>query len=456
MFSDAGLNWASMLLIAQSSGRDDRDAVASIIRNSFSLAACSAALVVLIVGCVYWLLNSPVSFSFLPRHSEFPGLMLAIGASVVCNLALSPFYNLLIGLQEAHIAGIYQGAGRLLGTLGAVVVAFFGASLGWVFSANVAGALIVGLIAALHCRRRHAWAFLPGSWWEPIQIRQQLRTGAKSLTMQVGNVMWGTAPVMAISSMAGAQFVPYFSIPMTLLSAPFGILQSFSANLQAGYGEAFGRGEFEWVAVTVHRMLRQVVTAIALIGCGFLLLASLFVRIWTAGKIELEPLMLINVLVVGVAGTVMSVYRFAITGVNRHKLAGVSDFFCGILALLTSFFAVRYLGFEWVWIGVLFSVLLTNAWVLPRELRRALHSCRIAPPAVFWVRWAFVTVSTLAVGLCLMHFMAGLPGWFLLLLTAFCMAIAFFLLAVRFMRSDLELILTRIPQLRRKRKDVSS
>ena len=45
MFSDAGLSWASMLLIAQAHGREDRAEIARIVRNSFTLASLSALLV---------------------------------------------------------------------------------------------------------------------------------------------------------------------------------------------------------------------------------------------------------------------------------------------------------------------------------------------------------------------------------------------------------------------------
>jgi O-antigen/teichoic acid export membrane protein len=430
MFSDAGLNWASMILIAQANGRGDHAAIASIIRNSFSLAACSAAVVALVVGSLYWALQSRF-IPFLPNHPEFPGLMLAIGASVVGNLALSPFYNLFAGLQESHLAAVYQGGGRLVGTVLAVVIASTGASLGWVFGANVAGALTAGLLAALHCCRRHRWAFQTGSFWERTQIRQQLRTGAKSLAMQVGNVLWGTAPVLAISSMAGPQFVPYFSIPMTLLNAPLSVMWSFSASLQAGYGEAFGRGEHEWVAHTLQTILRQTITVLGLLGCGFLLLASPFARMWTGGEIDLEPLMLLNVLIIAGVGALLSVFRFAITGINRHRIAGFSDFFCGVFAIVFALLAVKYLGFDWVWTGVLLAALLTSAWILPRELSRALQIENLLPPVSFWGRWCIISTITAICGWVAFMACTALPDWLLLLCVATILCLVFLGLSMK-------------------------
>jgi len=397
MFSDAGLNWASMLLIARANGREERSRIASIVRNSFPLAACSALLVIIIVTSGYFALTSAHSISWLPSHPEFPGLLIAIGASAVASLGLGPFYNLLIGLQDTTLAAVYQGSGRLVGTLTAVVVASSGAPLGWVYAGNIAGALLAGLFAAIHCRTRHPWAFAPGPLWESAQIRQQLRTGVKSLTMQVGNVLWGTAPVFAISFVAGAQFVPYYTIPMTLLNAPLGILSSFSANLQPGYGEAMGRGDLNWIAGTVQQILRRVLLLLGLLGSGFAFLSPPFVSLWTQYRIELSPLMVGNVLAFAFVASLVSVFRFALTGINRHRFASFTDLAGGALAMTTAPLIVAHFGYEWSGSAVAVIGIFTCGIVMPWELRKSLAHRSLYPPFSFCLRLlAVVTLTALA------------------------------------------------------------
>ena len=334
MFSDVGLSWSSMLLIAQANGRNDREGIAGIVRNSFSLAGCSALVVTLIVGLGVVLLASAGRPAWLPQHPEVPGLLAAVGSSVLCMLVLSPFYNLFIGLQEAHLAALYQGAGRLAGTVAGVTMAAIGAPLGFVFGAGVLCTFVVGIVAASHCARNHPWAFARGSWWNRAQIRQQLRSGGKSFAMQIGGVLAGTAPVFAISAGAGRQFVPYLSIPLTLLNAPLGVLNSFSARLQPGYGEAIAHDETAWVADTVRRLLRQTIVVVGLLACGFVLLAEQFVRLWTSGRINLPPAMLGSALAIAVIGAVFSVFRFALSGINRHRVAAASDLVYGGLCMV--------------------------------------------------------------------------------------------------------------------------
>jgi len=411
MFSDAGLSWASMLLISQAHGRDDRAGIASIVRNSFSLAGCSAALVAVVIAGLLWGLAHVQHLTWLPQHPESGGILLAVGSSVVCSLGLSPFYNLLIGIQEAHLAAFYQGIGRLLGTLGAVGAAASGSHLGWVVGANAAGALLAGALAVRACWQRFPWAFQSGAWWQPAQIRQQLRTGGKSFAMQIGNVLFGTAPVLAISSGAGPQFVPYFSIPMTLLNAPLSVLTSFNASLQPGYGEAIGRNEKAWVAETVRRILRQVLVMLGLLGCGFLLLAAPFARLWTGGRIELTPPMLASVLGIAALGTLLGVFRYAITGINRHRLAAVSDLACGIFAMALAAAAVRQSGYASVGLGIGIAAGLTSAWILPRELKRALDGKTLWPAFGFWLRWMGLVATSFGAGWLALRGFGPAPGW---------------------------------------------
>ena len=385
MFSDAGINWGSMLLVAQAHGRGDREGIAAIFRSSFPLAACSAVLVAVVTGGLVRVLHRGGP-DWLPSHPEFPGLLLAVGGSVLVNLGLAPFFNLLIGLQDTRIAAAYQGLGRLAGTVGTVVIAGSGASLGWVYGGTIAGTLLAGILTVVHCLRGYRWAFRRGPFCEPAQLFEQVRTGARSLLMQAGTVLWGTAPVMAISLGAGAQFVPLYSIPMTLLNAPFGVVSTFSATLQPGYGEAMGRGEIPWIADTLGRILRLAVIVIGLIACGFLLLANPFIREWTGDRIDPGPSLLAGVFILASVHLMLSVFRYALTGINRHRHACLGEIAGGTLAMGAALLLARGAGAEWAIFAVAGIALASSGWILPLELKRSLPGQSFMPPAGFCLR----------------------------------------------------------------------
>lgn len=400
MFADLGLSWSAMLLIAQAKGRQDRKDIQGIVRTSFLMAAMSAFVVsVVVLGCYGFMIKTTFLMRWFPVHPEFPGMLLAVGASVVCSLIFSTFYNLLNGLQEAHLSAVYQGCGRICGTLIAMGMACAGAQLGIVFGANVLAAFLLGCLAAFHCYRRHRWAFAFGSFWDAATMRRQLRTGAKTFGIQVGNVLWGTAPILAISSAAGSQFVPLYSIPMSLLNAPLGVFNSLNSSLQPGYGEAMGKNECEWISSTVQRVFQQVIVVLGLVGCGFLLLASQFVDVWTSGKISLDQAMLCSVLMIASLTSLLGVFRFALTGVNQHQFAAISDLICGALAIGFAFLVVDRFGYQYVGLALLAAAILTSGWMLPWELRKVLGQVgRFIPSRRFFIRWAATVCVTCIFG----------------------------------------------------------
>lgn len=445
MFSDAGITWASMLLIAEANGQNDRPGVAAVFRTSFPFAALSSLIVVLAVALMALFLERNAALSWLPHHPEFPGLLVAIGASVVASLIFSPFYNLFIGLQETHIAAVYQGSGRLAGMIATVFLASTGAPLGWVYGGNVAGVVIVGVLAALHCRKRHPWAFRRGRFWDPVQVRRQFRTGVSSLLMQSGTVFLATAPVLATSLGAGARIVPYLSIPLTLLNAPLGILSSFSASLQSGYGEAMGRGESGWVAGTVNRLLAQVFVWLGLLGCGWMLLAADFVDLWTNGRIELSPVMLVNALIIAGSGAVITTMRYALTGINRHRRAALGEFAGGLFAVVVGIVVVRFAGFDWVGLVIFVSVMLATGWLYPLELKRTLGGSGIFPKGPFWIALSATTALAYGAGWTTRFAMTSLPVWSMILVTGTVVTAVFLFFARRWLRTEIDFAMARLP-----------
>jgi O-antigen/teichoic acid export membrane protein len=436
MFSDAGVNWASILLIAQASGREDKWGIASIVRTSFPLALGSSLLVVIVVTGGWFALRDTETFAFLPQHPEVPGLLVSIGASVVSMLVLSPFYNLLTGLQEVSLSGIYQGTGRIIGVFASIAIASTEASLGWIYSGGVIGSVLAGIAAAIHAAKRHPWAFTAGPFWDRAAMRQQLRTGLKSLVMQSGMVLWGTAAVFAISFGAGPQFVPAFSVPMTILNAPLGFLTSFSSSLQPAYGEAIGRGEKRWIAETVGRILRRSLLLLGILASGFILLADPFIQWWTGGELQPPPGMLWSVLAIGSVTTILGALRFALTGINRHRTAALADLLAGLLALGFGTLVVIRLGPNWVGLAVAGAALLTSGWILPRELIRALDGERPRVGARFWFRVVSVTALTLLTGWLYLNLFQTLNGPFPIMTAIVIIIGVFTLLATWMLREE--------------------
>lgn len=397
MFADAGLSWSSMLLISQARGRKDEGEVACIVRASIVLAASSCLIVLLVVSTIYGLLKTGYTLGVFPTHPEFPDLFLVVGISTVASLGFSAFYNVFIGFQEAHIAAMYQGGGRLAATFASLAAAAAGASVGVVLLAGVSCAVAFGIAATLHCVRRNRSAFSPGAWWQPVQFRVQLLTGMKSLVMQMGSVIIGSAPIITLSR-AGAALVPTYTIPLTLLNTPLGIVQSLNANMQAAYGEAIGANDREWISSTVKVILKQTLILLCFLIAGFTTVSRPLVELWTGGRILVSEAMQWSVVGIAACLSINSIFRFALSGMNRHRFTGVSEIAFGVLALGVCSVAIKSLGVGYIGLGVVFAYLATAGWVLPRELSRELGNIKLFPDAIFIGKLLLCTVVAVTFG----------------------------------------------------------
>jgi O-antigen/teichoic acid export membrane protein len=398
MIADGGLSWSSMLLISQANARGDQREIASIVRASIVLAFGSSAAVLFVVVFLLWLTQLNYVSAFLPVHAEFPGLVLSLGVYGSFTLGSSTIYNVFFGLQEAHWSAFYQGLGRTLGNIASLLAAACGASLGIVFTANTVCFVLIGALAAYHCIRKNPKAFSNGAWWQPEQFHVQLRTGLKNFSIQVGNIIIASAPVISISRFAGNVAVPGFNIPMTLLNTPTGIVQSLNANMQAAYGDAVGSNDHAWIASTVERLLRQSILFLGLLSAGYFATARPFIELWTVGRLAISDSMLLSVTAIAVCFSLDSIFRFALIGMNRHRLTGISEIGFGIMAIVGCSLIVYILGPDYVGLGILVSYLSTSAWLLPLQLYRELGDCRLFPTLGFCFRTIVFTIISSILG----------------------------------------------------------
>jgi O-antigen/teichoic acid export membrane protein len=208
--------------------------------------------------------------------------------------------------------------------------------------------------------------------------------------------------------------------------------------MQPGYGEAIGGGEREWISQTVQRLLRHVFVVLGLLGCGFLLVAGQFITLWTRGTITLEPSMLVSVLAVASVSAVMTVFRFALTGINQHRRAAASELACGALAIFLTFVVVRQFGYMAFGIPMILAAILTSGRILPRELRSAIHE-----PFGFWprkdflLRWGLTVGGTYAIGLGVLSACRALPSSLEIVVVAIACVLVFLVLMRCFLRSQI-------------------
>ncbi len=392
-FADAGLSWGSMILIAQAEGRGDRASIAHIVRHGVLLALGSGLVAGLALGVILGGAALGWRLPMFAAHPEADRLLAIAGCGLILNLQFGIIFNLFHGLQEGYWAGTYQGCGRLLGLVGAMLVAWSAHSVAGMLLIQVAANGVVGLAALAHAWHRHPWAFCRGSWSDRGQYGTQLRVGGKNLLLQVGRTLGGTAPTLAISSVLGPAWVPFYSIPVSLLSLFFAPINSWNASMQSAYGEAWESGAREWVRSAFRLTLERAQLAGGLGVALFLALGDHFIRWWTHDRVWMDPAVAVSIATVVLLGAWLSAGQFLLTGLNRHRRAATAEVANGLLALVFVTQAVRWWGLAGVGVGMGAAALATSVWVLQREVSFQLGSN-------FLPAWSFVLKVFAAAAAC--------------------------------------------------------
>ncbi len=382
-FADAGLSWGSMILIAQAAGRDSRGDIAHIVRHSAVLAFCSGFLVLSVVGGLLMCASEGWRLPMFTGHPKVDLMVAIAGVQLFATLQFGIVYNLFQGLQEGYWTGLYAGIARLLGLGGGVLAAWLTREVAWVMAVQAVAVFLGGIAAVVHAWIRHPWAFVPGDWMDWAQYRAQFQIGLKNFMIQIGRTLGATAPTLGISAIVGPAAVPFYTLPLTLLGLFFMPINSWNANMQGAYGEAWTAGDLDWVRSAFRGSLMR---ALIFGGLGlalFFALGSDFVQLWTHGRIDIEPAMAISVSLVVTVGAFLAAGQYLLTSMNRHGVASAAELVNGVLALILVVVLVKWFGAWAAGVGVMAAALMTSGWVIHRDIIRQLGAgCFPAPVAV--------------------------------------------------------------------------
>jgi O-antigen/teichoic acid export membrane protein len=121
--------------------------------------------------------------------------------------------------------------------------------------------------------------------------------------------------------------------------------------------------------------------------------------------------LLTGVLVLASVNLLLSVFRYALTGINRHRQACASDVAGGALAMGTALLLAHHVDYEWAIFAVAAVALATSGWILPRELMRALPGQSFRPRAGFCLRCLVAFGGSFGTAWFAGRFLSGAPLW---------------------------------------------
>jgi O-antigen/teichoic acid export membrane protein len=332
------------------------------------LAIGSGLLVLLALAAISFCASRGMRLPMFKGHPESDDLITIGAIQLAISLQAGVYYNLFQGLQEAHWTALYQGLGRLVCICLMIWAALVFRTPRAILIAQLFGTALFGGACALHAWRRHGWIFTNGPWVDREQLAQQLRTGIQVFALQIGRTITASAPTMAISSVLGPAAVPSYTVPYSLLQLLFMPMNAWSTSLHSAYGEAWTSGDRSWVINTFRNSVERGMFWAALGAAIFLPLAKPFIALWTDGRLLIPQFMPTVVVMTNFIAWFLITGQYLLSGLNRQRGVAVFQIFCGLLTILFSFLAIKWVGVVGVGIGVLGGALPTSVYKTITEI----------------------------------------------------------------------------------------
>jgi O-antigen/teichoic acid export membrane protein len=255
-FADLGMGNGLMNVIAETHGRDDRQAAIHYVSSTFFMLTGVALLILVAFALTYPVIPWPAVFNV---HSSLAGREAgpATAAFLACfllNLPLGVVQRVQWGYQEGFINSLWETLGRVVGLAGLLMVIYCKASLVWLVLAMSGAPVLTSLLngAALFGSRR-PWLRPHWQYCLATYTRTIFKVGLVFFSLQMAVTLIYLSDNVIIAHLLGAEAVAQYSVPSRMFSLTVVLMNMVIAPLWPAYGEAMARGDLAWVKKTLNR-----------------------------------------------------------------------------------------------------------------------------------------------------------------------------------------------------------
>jgi O-antigen/teichoic acid export membrane protein len=257
--------------------------------------------------------------------------LLVLGA--LLNLYSSLFDAVFRASGQFAMGTYFINLGRLLEWLGGMAaLLLFGSMLAVALGYLTARLLVMLLLQRITANRfpAYPWNLANADFAE---LRRMLRPAVSFLSFPLGNALTIQGMSIVVGTTLGPAALAVFNTYRTLSRLPVQMLATFSRALWPEISRSFGAGDLP--------MLRKIYrhgTLLSLIWCAAICLAlfvagDFLLRIWTAGDIAFEPLLLALFLLAAFGNCAWQVGQVVLSATNMHERLAVTYLFSALLSI---------------------------------------------------------------------------------------------------------------------------
>lgn len=292
-------------------------------------------------------------------------------ALALLRLPLGLVESAFVGLQRVHVLRLFDILGQVCAVGAAALLLLRDAS---------SALYVLGVGLATECGVFAASLFLV------IKLRPELRPSfakfdlAKSRSMfslsagyfiiQITSYVVASVGTLILSVEHGPAAVPAFALSWQLYQMAAGVWMMFVTGLWGALGEARARGEWDWIARAQGRLIFFTTACATAFGLGLVGLGNFALGIWSGGKVQADPTLLIFMGLYAIVFSWAVVHAQILSALNqvwRQVWASAAN---AALVLGLALWLVPPYGAVGLAIALTGACALTTAWVFPLMLAK--------------------------------------------------------------------------------------
>jgi len=322
MIADGGITKSLIAQVAQAHGADDRTRIRILVGSAIAMTVAFTLLffVAVLIGVrlVDWTWVFNLSDPALGR--EAGSAVTIICACYALAFPATVVRETRLGLLQGGAVNTWDLGGSMLGFAGLVTVVSLGYGLeliAAVWSGAPALARTVGALVFLWGEGRD----IVPSWRDvrPAVCRSLLGGGSVFMIYTLALALSVQSDQILIARFLGAEAVADYSVVQRLFNQPPVLVTLFLAAQWPAYGEALGRGDFDWI----RRHFRQTLIGFMIVGtilCGLLgYFCQDILRVWVGGAIVASPTLVTAMAIYGVVAIIASVFSFFFMSLQLYR-----------------------------------------------------------------------------------------------------------------------------------------
>lgn len=287
-FSDLGIGMGLQNALSKAYGQEDTDSPKYYTSNAYAIA--------LIVVCVVSTILFTLSY-FLPIESLFKitnkiQLDKAVAALSYCVLAfimgipIALIQRVLGGLQKTYVANNVMLVGSVLSLCSIFTSVYLDLGIVGLSVLFVLSPIIAQLIYSIYFFYFNSPVLRPRlRFLSRLHVSSLVSAGAWTVCVQIIYTAKMNIPTMIISASLGLLAVAEFSIAQKLTGLVASMVGMALQPLWAVYGEAFHRGDREWIEKTLKKSLQIVLVLTVSAAVSFQFVGQWLIAVWIGDEI---------------------------------------------------------------------------------------------------------------------------------------------------------------------------